>query len=376
MKLVIISHTEHFKKNDETIVGWGATIREIDHLTKIFDEVYHVAPLHNAAPASGSLAYESSHVRFIPIKLSGGNSLIAKLNVLTTGLHNIRIISQTLKQCDVFQFRAPTGMGIYVIPFLIFFTKKKGWFKYAGNWIQKSPPLGYAMQRFYLRFFTKRIVTINGHWPKQKSNQLTFENPCLTEQEREEGLIVAKNKNYAGKLNLIFVGRLEDAKGVKRILNVLKEKELDRRDRIGMVHLVGDGNSRKAYEQFVEENKLKNVIFHGFLPRKEINKLFAQSHLFLLPSASEGFPKVIAEAANYGCVPIVSDVSSIGQYIIDGITGFLVPNADEKILKNKILDCFGFNNKQLRDIGLRAYEMGKNFTYSYYNYRIVNEILK
>ena len=44
----------------------------------------------------------------------------------------------------------------------------------------------------------------------------------------------------------------------------------------------------------------------------------------VLPSYSEGFPKVIAEAMNFGCIPIVSDISCIRQYIINGKNGFLI----------------------------------------------------
>ena len=42
--LTIISHTEHFKNVNGEIVGWEPTVREINHLSNIFDLVYHVAP--------------------------------------------------------------------------------------------------------------------------------------------------------------------------------------------------------------------------------------------------------------------------------------------------------------------------------------------
>ncbi|RMH12405.1 MAG: capsular biosynthesis protein, partial [Gammaproteobacteria bacterium] len=42
MKLAIISHTEHYLRNGQ-IVGWGPTITEINHLTEIFEEIWHVA---------------------------------------------------------------------------------------------------------------------------------------------------------------------------------------------------------------------------------------------------------------------------------------------------------------------------------------------
>ena len=82
-----------------------------------------------------------------------------------------------LGHIDYFQFRAPTGIGVYVIPFLTLYTKTPGWFKYAGNWNQNPAPLGYRIQRRFLKK-QNRIVTINGSWDNQPKHCLTFENPC------------------------------------------------------------------------------------------------------------------------------------------------------------------------------------------------------
>ena len=42
MRLVIVSHTPHYRK-DGAVVGWAATVREIDRLASIFEEVVHLA---------------------------------------------------------------------------------------------------------------------------------------------------------------------------------------------------------------------------------------------------------------------------------------------------------------------------------------------
>lgn len=373
MILAIISHTEHFKDANGQIVGWGATVREINHLTEIFEKVIHIAPLYEGKQPAGMLRYESSRIEFVPLKPAGGESLLDKLGILWVAPYNYMVVKKTLKRADVFQFRAPTGMGVYLIPYLLN-CNKKGWFKYAGNWAQLAPPMGYAIQRNLLKKQDNRIVTINGHWPDQKQNQLTFENPCLTKEERFAGKEVIQQKDYSGKLDFVFVGRLEDEKGVQRILNVFSQMQSER---IGTIHFVGDGPKRKNYEQFVNGNHIKNVVFHGYLPRTEINVLLTKSHVFLLPSsASEGFPKVIAEAANYGLIPVVSDVSSIAQYIIDGQTGFIVQNADEVILQEKVLGLLDTDTIKIKAIADNAYLMAEDFTYDHYQERILNDILK
>lgn len=371
MILAVISHTEHFISSSGQLVGWGATVREMNNLVNVFDKVIHIAPLHPGVAPAGMLPYDSNRIEFVALRPAGGNSIRKKLGILSTFRHNLNIIKQQLRRCDIFQFRAPTGLGVLLIPYLLC-SNRPGWFKYAGNWVQQKPPIGYALQRFYLNHQNKRIVTINGAWPRQKNNQLTFENPCLTNEEREAGLIAIKNKDYSGKLNFVFIGRLEDEKGVQRILNAFVDISSNR---IGKIHFVGDGSSRLRYEKFVMSNDIANVVFHGYLTRGEINSLLEQSHVFMLPSyASEGFPKVIAEAANYGLIPIVSDVSSIGQYIIDGATGFIVPNADQEVLRSKLINILTLKEDEFKRIAQCAYKMAESFTYEHYNNRILNEI--
>ncbi|MCY7362132.1 MAG: capsular biosynthesis protein, partial [Ignavibacteria bacterium] len=217
MKLVIISHTPHYKKNG-VIVGWGSTITEVNHLTKLFSEIYHIAPLHNEAAPDSSLAYESEKIKFIPISIYGGVNLKNKLSVLTTAPGNLKTISSVLKKSgsnDWIQFRAPTAMGVYVIPYLSFFRKSKLWVKYAGNWNMDNPPLSYKFQKWWLENnFQNSKVTINGYWEGQKSHIINFQNPCMDSEELLKAKEKSKSKNFDGKLSICFVGALSKNKGV------------------------------------------------------------------------------------------------------------------------------------------------------------------
>ena len=66
--------------------------------------------------------------------------------------------------------------------------------------------------------------------------------------------------------------------------------------------------------------------------------IYSKCDFIILPSKSEGFPKVIGEAMNYGCIPIVSDVSCISQYIQNGVNGFLIkPITSKEIYKKNTI---------------------------------------
>ncbi len=81
MKLLAISHTPHYNLNGK-IAGWGSTVRELDHLAGLFDELVHLAPLYPGEAPESSLAYSAENIRFRPLRPSGGESLAAKLGIL------------------------------------------------------------------------------------------------------------------------------------------------------------------------------------------------------------------------------------------------------------------------------------------------------
>lgn len=71
MRLLIVSHTAHFRSGDR-VVGWGPTVRELDYLAALFDEVVHVAVGYpDAAPAS-ALPYAAGNVRVRLVAPAGG----------------------------------------------------------------------------------------------------------------------------------------------------------------------------------------------------------------------------------------------------------------------------------------------------------------
>lgn len=373
MKLTIISHTEHYQKVDGTIVGWGSTITEINHLAKHFDEITHVAMLHKDVIPSSSLPYLSSNIKFVALPVLGGKSFVSKLKIVANIPKIISIVSKELKNTDVFQFRAPTGIGIFLIPYFTLFVKTKGWYKYAGNWNQKNPPLAYRFQRWLFKK-QKRPVTINGAWENQPKQCLTFENPCLTYNDFKEGKEIVSKKEYKALFSFCFVGRLEKPKGVERIIKAFTLLSEEEKKKIAEINFVGDGGEASYFKNLAKGSGVK-MNFLGFQPRQKVFELYKRSHFFMLPStASEGFPKVIAEAMNFGCLPIVSNVSSIGQYI-NSNNGFIVSPTTSENLAEIMKGILHQPTQNFKEKALEGRKVSIKFTFENYNKRIKNEIV-
>lgn len=312
-KLLVISHTEHYLK-DGNPTGWGPTITEINYLSQYWQEVVHVACLHPGEAPGSSLPYTAENIRFVAIPPFGGPRWMDKLGILFKMPGILKKIREELKRATEVQLRLPTGIGVFLLPW--FSLGKKNytfWVKYAGNWAQEQPPLGYAFQRWWLKKNIIRCkVTINGYWPDQPKHCQSFENPCLYEEDLTAGKAIATSRTFEAPYRLIFIGRLEEAKGVGRIVEALENTNPAL---VKEVHFVGDGKKKSAYQKRAKSIQIP-IYFHGFLKRTEVHELLKQTDFILLPStASEGFPKVIAEAACYGVIPVVSAVGSIPHYV-------------------------------------------------------------
>ena len=372
--LAIISHTEHYTDINGNIVGWGPTVNELKHLLEVFDTIYHVAMLYGGSPPPSSLPYASDRIIFVPIPAVGGQTFKDKFKILFKSIAVIKIVNSTLKKVDCFQLRTPTGIGVFLIPYLTFSSRKKGWYKYAGNWNQDNPPLGYALQRFMLKR-QRRKVTINGQWPNQPNNCITFENPCLTATDLDIGRALAQHKSIEGMIQLCYVGRLEKPKGVEHIIKSIGLLSFLEKQRIEAVHLVGNGADMEYFKTIAKATGV-NFIFHGFLSRREVFDIYKKSQVFLMPTtASEGFPKVIAEAMNFGCIPVVSMVSSIGQYVKHLETGFCLKEVNNIEIIDALRGVFNLKNGNYQLMISKQRMLIENFTFAYYNQRIKSELL-
>ncbi|MFT5155575.1 MAG: glycosyltransferase involved in cell wall biosynthesis [Bacteroidia bacterium] len=371
-KLLIISHTPHYLEND-VAVGWGPTINEINFLSNTFTSITHVACLFkNVDAAAGSVAYVTSNVTFKAIPPFGGEKIVDKLRIFTLLPKILRVINKELKTATHVQVRLPMGLGNLLLPYLTF--KKRRfllWFKYAGNWDYPNAPLGYRFQKWWLsNNLCRAKVTLNGFWEKQPEHCYSFENPSLTDLDIQNGKKNLEMLDFQPPYRFIFVGRLIPSKGVDRIIEALKTVDLQH---VAQITFVGNGPDANRYKE--ETSFLKDKVnFPGFLHKDAIHALLRKSHFLLLPSDSEGFPKVVTEAACYGCLSLVTSVSAIPHYVKHQINGFLWDMNNGANFGTLINLAMQSDSKDLKEMSQNAHTMSTSFTFENYHRKLEEEI--
>ena len=107
------------------------------------------------------------------------------------------------------------------------------------------------------------------------------------------------------------------------------------RDDIFFIY-AGSGPQLELYKNFVEENKLTNVL--KFIGRQnQIPGILKSCCLFLLTSKSEGMPNVILEAMASGLPVVTTPVDGVKEIIEDGINGIFVPVDDVNKMTQEII---------------------------------------
>jgi len=102
--------------------------------------------------------------------------------------------------------------------------------------------------------------------------------------------------------------------------------------------IAGDGMERSYLEQLIDMLDLNEiVILLGWVKNNDLPKFYNASDIAVMPSLEEGFGIPAAEAM--GCeLPVVStDAGGLVEVVKNGITGIIVPKANEKALAEAVL---------------------------------------
>lgn len=151
-------------------------------------------------------------------------------------------------------------------------------------------------------------------------------------------------KKYHDNRIILSVGRLIDLKGTIYLVESLPFI-LKHYPNIILI-IIGSGPEEKRLHERIESLSLKeHVTFLGTLHHEDLIPYYHLADVFILPSIfkggkTEALGVVLLEAMASGCPVIGSKVGGIPDVIIDGETGFLVPEQRPDILAEKIIQIF------------------------------------
>ena len=172
-------------------------------------------------------------------------------------------------------------------------------------------------------------MLVYGEWPNQTKNILPFFTASFSENEK-----IVVNKDFTSPLKFIFVGSLSTGKrplfAIKLIENLMGKGIPVK------LEIYGAGILKNELQEYITTKNLDPFVsLMGSIKLEELKEVYIASHFLILASQSEGWPKAVAEAMFFGCVPVVTSVSCVPWMLNYGGRGILidenVTSATEKI---------------------------------------------
>jgi phosphatidylinositol alpha-mannosyltransferase len=146
--------------------------------------------------------------------------------------------------------------------------------------------------------------------------------PNGVELARFSGEIPPIREFRDGKLNIVFVGRMEKRKGLAYLLRAfpLVKREMPHTRLI----VVGDGRLREGYERYVRKSGLDDVAFVGRVSDEELPRYYQTADVCCFPATgneSQGY--VLLEAMASGKPVVASNIEGYASVVTQGVEGLL-----------------------------------------------------
>lgn len=195
----------------------------------------------------------------------------------------------------------------------------------------------------------------------------------------KEGVGIREWGVGSGKKRALFVSRMHPKKGVLELVEAfakVKDKGEGERWCVELVYTV-NGEVERAYEQKVKNRILAlgmsyqdkggtvhcttttsnyDFIFTGPLDDEKKWEAYARADLFVLPSFSENFGIVVAEAL-YAGIPVITTKGAPWADLIDRKCGWWVPVGDVAALADAIRSATTSMDAQLSEMGARGRQL-------------------
>jgi phosphatidylinositol alpha-mannosyltransferase len=174
-----------------------------------------------------------------------------------------------------------------------------------------------------------------------------------------------------GKLNILFVGRMEKRKGFDYLWKAYKQVK----QKIPDCRLIAVGPGvrlRNKYQRRINRSSLDDVVFTGYATYNDLPKYYKTADIVCLPATGwESFGIVLLEAMSVGKPVIASDIAGYAGVLTDKAEGFLVPPKNANKLAEALLTMM--TDKELRQqMADRGRVKARGYDWSYIAQRVLD----
>jgi len=305
------------------------------YLTRMGHEVKIIAPASKAVPTFGD--------RFIPIgkpRPVPSSGSIARITISPNLSYKIKAVLDREK-FDIIHLHEPLCPMLCTTVLRLSQTATIGTFHAFGgrpsyNWAR--PLIKLYMKKWNRKLDGKIAVSepameyVNQHFPGYYNII-----PNGVDLEHFSPDVSPFDEFCDGKVNILFVGRLERRKGLKYLLEAYKKAKTEVAN--SRLIVVGPGTRpRRKYEKWVTRNGVKDVVFNGYVAYEELPRYYKTADIFCAPATgAESFGIILLEAMAMGKPVVASNLGGYARVLTHGADGLLVPPKDGEKLAQALI---------------------------------------
>ncbi len=156
-----------------------------------------------------------------------------------------------------------------------------------------------------------------------------------------------------GKINILFVSRLEKRKGVNYLLSAYRQV----RQEIGNCRLILVGPSTRwsrQYEKKIKRQGMEDIVFAGYVSQEDLPRYYQTADIVCSPATGrESFGLILLEAMAMGKPIVASNIDGYASVVSHGVEALMVPPKNKHMLAQALISLA--SHAQLRqEMGARG----------------------
>ena len=206
-----------------------------------------------------------------------------------------------------------------------------------GNFASRVLKFGEKMASRHADEIIVLSANMQDYFKKTYGRDTVYISNGIARQERVKAEKIAKKWNLHEEEYILFLARIVPEKGAHYLIEAYKQLRTDKK-------LVIAGGSSHSMDYFQELKALagqnENIIFTDFVGGRDLEELFSNAYVFVLPSDVEGMAIGLLEAMSYGNCCLVSDIPENTEVVENKAISFKRSNVQDlkKQLEELIAD--------------------------------------
>lgn len=367
MRLAIFSDCVHMKDNAGNV---GSDIhifvKQIEALSIYFSEIHLFCPFVGFDNSIAITTYSTKNIHFYPQKKVGGSTFKHKLSIIQQIPNWFASYRKANQLADIVYQRYPNNINLPGF-FYFYFLRKKVFATFTGTWGKNNiESYTYRLQKWMLKNLFRGPVGVYSNEEINSKKIFKSFSPSYSASEWQEEELQTEcrlteiKQNGFQKISMVTVGSFVSYKNQQYILDTccqLKNLEIPFE-----LYMVGDGELRNQYENFIAKHQLQNEVkLTGKITNNEVRKIYRKVNFVVQSPSYEGFGKVPLEAYFHGALPIINNITLAPYITQNGSLGVTFSIDDKDGLLN-VLKHLKKNPNEVIDRIRRSREFVKEFT--------------